>query len=118
MGYKLNMLRDNPHDTGIPITVWSGAAFANQTGSRSTMGQIFTTPYGLLSWRSKTIPGVPLSSTDTDTHTHRHTHAVLHLERMQLTSTHVYAEALRAPASGVIALNAAISSEEIILRNT
>ena len=30
------------------------------------MGQIFTTPYGLLSWRSKTIPGVPLSSTEAE----------------------------------------------------
>ena len=66
MGYKLNMLRDGPPDTGVPITVWSDAAFANQTGSRSTMGQIFTTPYGLLSWRSKTIPGVPLSSTEAE----------------------------------------------------
>jgi hypothetical protein len=30
------------------------------------MGQIFSTPYGLLSWRSKTIPGVPLSSTEAE----------------------------------------------------
>jgi hypothetical protein len=66
MGYKLNMLRESSPDTGIPITVWSDAAYANQVGSRSTMGQIFTTPYGLLSWRSKTIPGVPLSSTEAE----------------------------------------------------
>ena len=30
------------------------------------MGQIFSTPYGLLSWRSKTVPGVPLSSTEAE----------------------------------------------------
>jgi hypothetical protein len=66
MGLKLNRLRMYPSVTGVPITAWSDAAFANQTGSRSTMGQIFSTPYGLLSWRSKTIPGVPLSSTEAE----------------------------------------------------
>ena len=44
MGLKLNRLRMYPSATGVPITAWSDAAFANQTGSRSTMGQIFSTP--------------------------------------------------------------------------
>ena len=66
MGIKLNMLKMFPSAAGVPITCWSDAAFANQAGSRSTMGQVFSTPYGVLSWRSKTIPGVPLSSTEAE----------------------------------------------------
>ena len=63
-GFQLSRHREPKKD---PLLVaWADAAFANQPKSRSTMGQVFTTAYGLLSWRCKTVPGVPLSSTEAE----------------------------------------------------
>ena len=66
IGYKLNSRKTSERRPSPRLVTWVDAAYANQHKSRSTMGQVFCTVYGLLSWRCKTAPGVPLSSTEAE----------------------------------------------------